>query len=363
MEYSVELHFGTAGLKDLEQHWRELEKTTALPFYCSFDWHSAWLEKLEPEPDKVIFVALLENDHIFGILPLSPPTDSLHLWRSRILEAPKRNGMDLAMPVIAAGKSIALWWPALRRALKPSVYSFFIIRFSGIPLIPDSEKMLKGLETKSVIRVQNHSCWFDCRQTAAEIRANYSSRLKKILRRGKRKLEDQGDLVFKSYTGMDAIEKAYPVFIKLESSGWKKESGTALALDHQAREFHEAFLFADSVQSHLRINLLHAGDQIVAGQLCVEYHGTISVLKIAYLQECSKASPGSVMLDQLLQQGCAEADIETISLVTGQPWMKDWHPHQHDVADIWLFSLGLGARLARLALELRDWLRLRRALE
>ncbi len=355
---SVILHRGPAALPRLEADWRRLERQNGARFYQGYDWHAAWLEHLEPEADAVLIATLMQGDDCLGLLPLLPGPQTSR-WQPRIVEVPRRSGMDLTAPLLAPEVRLADWWPALRAALKAEGLPSFILRLTGVPQETPAMAPLAGMEPQRIVRVQGHSCRFDCRRSYDEIAAGYTTRLKKILRRGHLKLTADGPLRMQSWRGRNAVTEAYPEFLRLEASGWKADSGTALALDEKARRFHEDLLFADDA-ARLRINLLLAGDRPVAGQLCAVDGGTLSLLKIAFEQACSRASPGSVLLDQLLQHGCDDEAIDTIDLVTGQPWMREWGADRIDVADVWLFDRALTARLVRGAAGLRDRLRQRR---
>ncbi len=356
-ERRVTLHHGPAGLRRIEAAWRTLEEAMpGAPFHSGYQWHRAWLEALEPRADEVMFAVFEAGDHCRGILPLLAETASAPRWQPRVLEVPRRTGMDLSAVTMAPGQRLADWWPALRRALKAASTGSFIIRLTGVPLEPASLAPLAGMETRMITRVQNHRCWFDCRRSHEAITAGYTTRLKKILRRGHRKLAALGPLTLRRHHGREAIDAAYPEFLRLEASGWKAEGGTALAQDTRSRRFHETFLFADD-GARLQINLLLAGETAVAAQLCARQGGTLSLMKIAHDQALAKASPGSVLLDLLLQHGCDTATCETIDLITGQPWMENWGAARTEVADLWLFDRPATAAVARGATRLRDRLR------
>ena len=358
----IELFRGLGGLKRLKPFWAILDKKNPdAPFFTRLAWHSAWLAILEPNAEDIVFATLWQQEELAGIIPLHCGSENPKRRQPRVLEIPRRAGMDLSAPIMAPGQQLAEWWPLLRAALKEIGYPAFIVKMTGALLDPILQRPLDNMGKRKIVRIQSHACWFDCQQDSARIRSGYSTRLKKILRRGRRKLESDGELEFRSWYGTEAQTEAYPIFLQLEASGWKAASGTALTLDKQARHFHEAFLFNPDSAGTTRINLLFAGTTPVAAQLCVQQGKTISLLKIAYAQERAYASPGSLLLDQLLQQCCADSGIDTVSLITGQQWMSDWGTNTTDVADIWLFDQAMSAQLVRGAAGLRDRLRQFRA--
>ena len=356
----VDILHGAQGLQQLAPQWTVLDQeNTGAPFYTSYAWHAAWLHALESDAEKVMFVAFLEAEKLVGVLPLINPEKRGKWWQPQLLEIPRRTGMDLSAPIMGSGQRLHDWWPLLRNALKAAGYPSFLVRMANA-LIQPQPTAFQGMANNIVTRVQNHSCWFDCHQPYDNIQAGYSTRLKKILRRGERKLATAGQVALKSWQGHSAAEQAYSTFLQLEASGWKAASGTALALDQQARRFHEAFLFCPDATFKPQINLLYVGDRPVAGQLCVLQDNTISLLKIAYAQDMARFSPGSVLLDRLISTACSNSSLDTISLITGQAWMEDWNPRKTDVGDFWLFDRSIHAHMARGAASLRQRLRQRK---
>jgi CelD/BcsL family acetyltransferase involved in cellulose biosynthesis len=127
-----------------------------------------------------------------------------------------------------------------------------------------------------------------------------------------------------------------------------------LELETKQRNFSQTLFTGDSVTPHRAINLLKLNERDIAAQLCMRRGSTISLLKIAFDQSLAKFSPGSVLLDMLLEQACADTSVQSVSLSTGLPWMQIWSPIRSEVADAWLFKRRLLARAFRIALNIRD---------
>ncbi len=359
-ERHIEMYSGLTGLAALQHDWQQLQqRIPQATFYQSHAWFSAYLQTLEETPDKLDLVALYQNQECVGVLPLMQRQPQRSLLQPTILEIPLLTGMDLTAPPLAAGQSLASWWPLLRKTFSTRGLHHFVIRMHGVPLDDGTHAALQEMAPWQIARVQGHTCWFDCNQPAENLQQAYTTRLKKILRKGNRGLEKLGAVTFEAHSSGSGLTRAYDSFLQLEASGWKGRQGssTALALDERSRLFHERFLFADDTTLQPQINLLKVAGKPVAAQLCIADGPALSLLKIAFDQSLSRLSPGSVLLDRLLATTCATHASDKISLITGQPWMDNWGAKKTAVADIWLFGRRSTAMLTRSALGARDRLR------
>jgi CelD/BcsL family acetyltransferase involved in cellulose biosynthesis len=205
-----------------------------------------------------------------------------------------------------------------------------------------------------IVRVQGYSCSFDCRVPPEQLTAGYSTRLKKILRKGERVLSGLGEVRLRTARSVEDLDRAFREFERLEASGWKGQGGTASALrfSPKLQGFHADLFKAKDSPRHAEINLLVVGEQAVAAQLCMVSGGVRSLLKIAFEQSLEKASPGSVLLDMVLRHSCEDRVCPAVSLVTGQAWMADWGAASVPVSDVWALRGPARAALARAALGL-----------
>ncbi len=351
---------GPDGLDHLHQDWQGLIASQAVaPFYTLYEWYFAYMTCLEASPEQVMFVVLRRKDRCVGIVPLVQRRLRSPIFSPAVLESPKLTGMDLVGLPLDENESLSEWWLLICLVLKQHGIRWSALRLPGFLISPLSQQPLVNMAPWMVVRVQGHSCWFNCRQDYGYLYEAYASRLVKILRKAKKGLAKAGSISIQTVTSSPELACAYDEFLRLEASGWKGEQGssTALKLDQKRRHFLETVLFRNGRNIQTEINLLKIDQQAIAAQLCIRRGGSLSLLKIAFDQTLSRFSPGSVLLDKLLAQSCEDEMTDRVSLVTGQPWMAHWKPEQFPVADLWLFHHRLLARLARMFLELRDQLK------
>ncbi|MGF1642794.1 MAG: GNAT family N-acetyltransferase [Thiotrichales bacterium] len=350
----VVIHDGSAGLAALRADWRALSaRVPGAAFYAQHDWYAAYLDHLEPAPDRVSFLELRGEGQCRGVLPVRWPDRARGPSGFSRLELPRRTGMDLTAPLLDQAERLADWWPVIRDALARRGLHGFVLHASGWLLTPGAST-LDGAERWGIQRVQGHSCAFDCRLGHSALQARYSSRLEKILRKAHKALQQLGPLQVVTVMRGPAMSEAFDTFLRLEASGWKGASGSATALlfDDAPRRFLARLMLESGADFDPEVNLLMAGAQPLATQLCLRRGACLSVLKIAYDDALARYSPGSLLLDRVLARAC-DSGTQSVSLVTGQPWMTLWNPGSTPVADVWLFSHAPFAMLSRAWLGLR----------
>lgn len=357
-KYHVEWLTEPDDLQTLKSDWQTLEvDNPQLPFYASYRWHLGWLKYLEPYPEKCRFLVLRKNNRFKGVLPLREPPPQTALWKPSILETPHCGGMDLSAPILDSSERLLNWWPAIRQQLKTENIPSFAIRLNRLLKHENLLSPVEGCDHLAVQRTQGHSCHFNCQNDYENLHSNYSTRLKKILKRGYKRAANKGKIQLITLTGDDAKEDGYRHFLQLEATGWKKDLGTALVTDAPIRRFHELLFFENDPLRRFEANLLLIGDQCIAVQLCLRQGKKISLLKIAHDNAWRNVSPGSIALDQLLQRTGRHDDTDTVDLVTGQAWMDEWGTERTPVADLWLFDRSISARVVRSAISVRDQVR------
>ncbi len=352
---TIDVRRGPAGLEHAGPEWRSLaDAAPTAPFYVRYEWYAAYLRHLESRPERVLFLVLREGGEGRGVLVLRPEAVRRFGLSLPTVSVPMCTGLDLSDCLLAEGDRLADWWPLVWPALGRAGVPGRVLRFPRVPDGGPVSSLASALPGYVIVRAQGHSCHFDCRVPAEELTARYSTRLRKILRKGEKGLSGLGEVRLRTARSIAELGDAFREFERLEASGWKGRGGTASALQCSPRQraFHADLFEARASPPHAEINLLVAGGQAIAAQLCLISGGTRSVLKIAFEQSLERTSPGSVLLDRVLRRSCEEHICRTVSLVTGQAWMAEWGAASVPVSDVWALRGRGRAALARASLGL-----------
>jgi len=158
-------------------------------------------------------------------------------------------------------------------------------------------------------------------------------KLKRNLRRLRKQIEELGELRVEQVSKQADLERAFDHFLTVEASGWKGQGDEAPAISANPDlvQFYHALLSPSSSGIAAEINLLWCGEDCVAVQFAQRTENCLSLLKIGYDERYAKFSPGSLLLESVLENAKNDA-LETLSLVTSPPWADRWHP---DTVPVW----------------------------
>ena len=194
-------------------------------------------------------------------------------------------------------------------------------------------------------------------------------RFKRNLRRAERRLGELGEVRFEVVTTGTRLKQALDVFYRLEASGWKGQSGTAVAQRPEVRRFYDGLV--DRAEMWIPI-LTVCGDPVAAYVLRVSGHN-IFALKTAYDQTYSTYAPGLLLTSRVIRYGL-EHGMEMLDLMASKArWKADWARELRPHNDLLLFAptptgryaywvrYGVRQQAKRLpgALRLARWLRVR----
>lgn len=179
-------------------------------------------------------------------------------------------------------------------------------------------------------------------------RQRYNSNLKSNLRRWEARLRAAGELNPVSFGTGDDLDRWLADFMRLEASGWKGNSGTALACRDDDRRFVAAVLPEAFRRGQLRITGLDLGGKALARHIMISAGEGAFTFKIAYDEAYANCAPGIV----------AEADnVRQFMAAPGPRWLdSNTAPESKNYARVWkdrrtIQTIGIGVRSAgRLAL-------------
>jgi CelD/BcsL family acetyltransferase involved in cellulose biosynthesis len=122
----------------------------------------------------------------------------------------------------------------------------------------------------------------------------------------------------------DEVDAALDCAFEIEQRSWKGQAGTALAQDQLRQRFYRRYCRTAARSGALRVALLRFGAHVVAMQLAVEQSDAIWLLKIGYDAEFAAASPGQILMFEMLERA-AEQGLERYEFLgTAKPWTRMW---------------------------------------
>lgn len=149
----------------------------------------------------------------------------------------------------------------------------------------------------------------------AAIVSSLGAKKVKELRRQRNRLADDGEVVFKLAEPGAETATALDAFLKLEASGWKGITGTALAQSEGDAAFIRNAVPDLVASGAAQVATLSSGDNVVAAGLLLRHLRRGYFFKIAYDETAAKTSPGVQITLDITRQLCADAAIDDVDSI------------------------------------------------
>jgi hypothetical protein len=146
----------------------------------------------------------------------------------------------------------------------------------------------------------------------AYLRASISSSRLKELRRLARRLAEEGPVRFESLGPDGDLDMAIEEFLKLENSGWKHTSGTAIDCSPDDRAFFKEVCRNLFEKRRLRLHFLRVGETLVAAKCNFLAPPASFAFKIAFLEEKFRYSPGVQLEIDNIRRFHSETNIDSM---------------------------------------------------
>ncbi|MEM6664823.1 MAG: GNAT family N-acetyltransferase [Pseudomonadota bacterium] len=161
--------------------------------------------------------------------------------------------------------------------------------------------------------------------------SNWTRSRRNKMQRMCRRLEAEGDVVFRTcslYPGKDHVDEA---FLALEAKGWKGRAGTAMA-----RTAEERALVRIVVNELIPAGLSEMHQLLIDGRpiamlITHRLNGHNWAWKIAYDEDYARFSPGGLLFAEVTRKFLARGDVFADSCASDTPSLADsyWHEKLH----------------------------------
>jgi hypothetical protein len=146
------------------------------------------------------------------------------------------------------------------------------------------------------------------------LRGAMSSKHLKDFRKKKRKLAELGTIEFEKLKLSPHGDSPYGIneFLRLEASGWKGESKTAIALDANETSFLKAIVHSAAEQNRLQFYQLTLNGAAIAMRVGFSAGREGFSFKIAFDERFSKFSPGALLEIEHIDYALRSGELQSI---------------------------------------------------
>jgi CelD/BcsL family acetyltransferase involved in cellulose biosynthesis len=171
---------------------------------------------------------------------------------------------------------------------------------------------------------------------------------------------EKAGCTFENLTDWTDIAADFDEILQVEASGWKGKGGTSISQDARQREFYAKLCEALARRGSLRVFLLRCEARILAFQICALYAGTLSCLKIGFLEDFAKESPGQVLQLHIVRWAFAQASIRLFDMLGPASETKlKWATGVEELFTYYVFRAGFRGAIARFRWQIGPQLKAR----
>ena len=206
----------------------------------------------------------------------------------------------------------------------------------GEPLVlqrvPADSPMIGALRSLpravSIARGASSSLAVVVRSTWDSYYAGLSSHITGNLRRLRKKAEKVlGRVTVAHFTpARSDVDDLLEQVVKVEGSGWKQRSGSALSTRADLRDFFRRYSHRAAERGRLRVTTLSFGSEIAAVELSVEAYRRLWQLKIGYSDALAAYYPG-LQLTEASIRSAFDRGLESYEFLgSAATWEERWSP-------------------------------------
>jgi CelD/BcsL family acetyltransferase involved in cellulose biosynthesis len=178
--------------------------------------------------------------------------------------------------------------------------------------------------------------------------SRFNSGRRSDFRRAARKAGEQGAVAFEMLApGPDEFDALFDEAIAVELRSWKREAGSALAVDQPKALFFRDFFRTAAAEGTLRIAFMRIDGQVVAMQLALESLARFWLFKIGFDEEFARCSPGTLLMLHTIgwAAGRGLGGYELLGNV--EPWIAQlWTREQRDCVRLRTYPFNAGGARA-----------------
>jgi CelD/BcsL family acetyltransferase involved in cellulose biosynthesis len=191
-----------------------------------------------------------------------------------------------------------------------------------------------------------------------EPEACFNSGRRSDFRRAARRAAEFGPVTFEILSpAPEQFDALFDEAVAVEQSSWKKEAGTAMAMDRAKESFFRAYFRACCENGQFRVAFMRIDGKAVAMQLAVESCERFWLFKIGFDEAYAKCSPGTLLMLHTLRHAACN-DLRAYELLGNiEPWIAEfWTREQHACVRLRTYPFNFRGAVAFVA-DAANWLR------
>jgi CelD/BcsL family acetyltransferase involved in cellulose biosynthesis len=187
------------------------------------------------------------------------------------------------------------------------------------------------------------AAWVDISGTFDDYRAARGKNLHKNMRKQRNKLLAEGTAVeMRVWRKTADMTAAIARYGSLEEKSWKAQEGTAIRPDNKQGRFYSALFENAAAQGETVVYEYLFDGKTVASNLCLQWGGTLVILKTTYDESIKTYSPAFMLNEELIQALFSERQITRLEYYGRvMEWQTRWTENRRTICPLTTFRNSL----------------------
>jgi CelD/BcsL family acetyltransferase involved in cellulose biosynthesis len=332
----------------LEAEWNDaVERAGLLHPFLRHEWVRTWWDAFAPPGARLSILVVRAEGRITAIAPFMRETVPMYGVPTRQIRFIQNDHTPRTDIIIAARseESYRALWQALRADRAP----WDVLQLSPLERNSDTRRVFGELAAAdgcaTGVWPSSDSPYLSLTGTWDDYLARLPAKFRSNLRNRLSRLTRLGEPVLEVLSGRSAIDAACEEAWRLESSGWKREAGTAIACDPAVHRFYTTLVERGTAAGWLQLLFLTVGGRRIATAYGACFKGRLFLFKTGYDPEFATGAPFKILTYFAIREAYARRLTEVDFLGDAEPWKREWTPTSRGHDWLFVFADTMRARL------------------
>jgi CelD/BcsL family acetyltransferase involved in cellulose biosynthesis len=325
----------------LEGEWNDAVGRARVPHpFLRHEWVRTWWDAFSTPETRLYIQVVRVHGRVTAIAPFMRETTAMYgipARQVRLLHNDHTPRTDVIVADQAEASYRAIW-----RALRADRERWDVLLLSQLERESKTQQVLGEYAAAECLRTgtwrSSDSPYLPIAGTWDAYLDTLPAKFRSNLRNRRSRLTKIGPVSHEILTDRPSIEAAAEEAWRLESSGWKREAGTAVASDPAVHRFYTSLIERGTQAGWLQLHFLKIGDRRIATSYGACFDNRLFLFKTGYDPEFATGAPFKMLTSFAIQEACARGLHEVDFLGDSEPWKLEWTSatRGHD----WLYVFG-----------------------
>jgi CelD/BcsL family acetyltransferase involved in cellulose biosynthesis len=331
-----------------EAEWNDAARRARVPHpFLSHEWVRTWWDAFSTPTTRLYVQVVRANGRVTAIAPFVRDTAVMYgipARRVRFIHNDHTPRTDMIIAGDAEASYQAIW-----RALRTDREGWDVLLLGQLERDSKTHQAFRELAAAERLRTgtwrSNDSPYLPITGTWDAYLNSLPAKFRSNLRNRLSRLTKIGSVSFEILTDRQSIEAAAEEAWRLESSGWKREAGTAIASDASVQRFYTTLIERGTNAGWLQLLFLTVGDRRIATSYGARFDNRLFLFKTGYDPAFATGAPFKILTSLAIQDACARGLSEVDFLGDAEPWKLEWTSTSRGHDWFYVFSDTMRAQL------------------